>query len=229
MLKEGAPEFDKIKKIWLEEAQGMTIENLPAFLTKITQEYAHDYGTFCHAISTAAIAAAYAADHAPGGGLTGFQAGCVMWQFITDWSHSDNKTGMKLIDYDKFLHPQYQYHFEKTMPPATWEALQKEAKKEIEKADLAYAKFLIDKEQYYIDLKLFIKKYPDYLDNKAKYDHIGMGTADEHEAYQKKKDEGFEFAPREPWAPLSTHSPVYQHWLSIVAGIVPFGYVVKED
>lgn len=66
-------------------------------------------------------------------GLTHFQASCSMWEFIQNFIHSDNKCGMKLIDYDEMLYPQYEYKFcDKIIPKYTWESLQKQAKENLE-------------------------------------------------------------------------------------------------
>lgn len=122
-----------VHKDWYEDAKKQTIDTLPAFLNKLTTEYSHDYGTICHAVAAAAIGAAWAIDHAPTGGITGFQAGAVMWKFIRHWNYSSNKTGLRIIDYDNFLYPQYHDKFQKTISLATWEAIQKEARRKLQK------------------------------------------------------------------------------------------------
>lgn len=87
----------------------------------------------CKAIGACAIAAAWAANASPGsrGGITGFQAGAVMWEFIRHWNRTNNKTGMCLIDYDDMLYPQYENRFSKTITKDLMESLVKEAKKHI--------------------------------------------------------------------------------------------------
>ena len=40
----------------------------------------------------------------------------------------DNKTGLKLIDYDEMLYPQYKERFEKVLSASVWERLQDRAK-----------------------------------------------------------------------------------------------------
>ena len=32
-----------------------------------------------------------------------------MWEFIKHWNYTDNKTGMKMVNYDDMLYPQYDY------------------------------------------------------------------------------------------------------------------------
>jgi hypothetical protein len=123
-------EEDGLQKEWYAEAREMTMEKLPAFLEKITTQYKHDYGTICHAISSAAIAAAWAVEHTPQGGITGFQAGCIMWEFITHWMTEYADKPIRLVSYEKMLYPQYNNEFT-TITKDTWEWLQKEATRKL--------------------------------------------------------------------------------------------------
>jgi hypothetical protein len=127
------------------------------------------------------------------------------------------------------LYPQYDYKFEKTITPYVWDSLQKEAADEIADADTRYAEYLVDLAQYEVDIAAYVEKYPDYYDNRSHYDHLGMGTSKEWDTYNEKKLSGFEFAPREPYCIINSDSKVYQHWVSIVNGVVPFGYTVCDD
>jgi hypothetical protein len=112
---------------WYEEASKQTLESLPEFLSHLANNYVHDYGTICHAVAASALAAAYAMNASPAGGITGFQAGCIMWEFIQKWMNY--KSPLKLIDYGNMLYPQYKNKFDKTISKETWEYLQKEASK----------------------------------------------------------------------------------------------------
>ena len=119
------------EKEWFEEARDIdTIDGLASFVGHILYDYEHDYGTACHAVSACALAAAHVGCKSEG--LTGFQAGFVMWDFIRQWLMSSNKCGMKLIDYDDFLFPQYDYKFEKIIKKDIWETIQKQAKENLE-------------------------------------------------------------------------------------------------
>lgn len=112
---------------WYADAKRQTLETLPAFLQDLAS-YGHDYGTICHALGAAAVAAANAMNHAPCGGITGFQAGFVMWGFVRHWKHESNKCGMRLVDYDNMLYPQYESKFvAKTITPSVWKAIQEQA------------------------------------------------------------------------------------------------------
>lgn len=120
------------EKEWFAEARKMTMEDLPAFMDKMMNGYIHDYGTACHAVSACAIAAAWAA--ADKEGITGFQAGFVMWDFILNWTKTHNECGLRLIDYDDMLYPQYEYKFNnQTISSDNWERIQAKAKENLEK------------------------------------------------------------------------------------------------
>ena len=134
-MKEPITEEMHREKEWFEEAKQQTIETLPDFMERIMNGYDHDYGTVCHAVAACALAAVWAANKCDGGGITGFQASFVMWDFIMQWMYPSNKCGLKLIDYDNMLYPQYAYRYEKLISPAVWNNLQREAKKNLEEDD----------------------------------------------------------------------------------------------
>ena len=219
----------KVHTQWYEDAKKQTLETLPKFLSHIMDDYNHDYGTICHALAAGATATAWAMNKHDNGGITGFQAGAVMWEFIRSWNFSSNKTGLKLVDYDNFLYPQYRDKYEKTISESVWKAIQDEALTHLSKADKEYAEYLKKAEQYKIDIAAFVKKFPDYYEREEHYNHLGMGTGDEWDAYNKKKESGFEFAPTKPYEPIYKDSPVYKHWVSIVGGKIPFGYQISDD
>lgn len=133
-IQEGTKEFNSVKKLWEKKAREVTVDTLPDFLRELTENYRHDYGTICHAIAIASVAAAWAMDKSPQGGITSFQAGAIMWEFIKNWNHASNKTGLKLVDYDNFLYPQYSDQFQKTISAPVWQNIQREAAKNIDEA-----------------------------------------------------------------------------------------------
>lgn len=169
MEKQQITEEMGLHKEWYKEAKEMTAEKLPEFIRHLTEDYEHDYGTIVKAMGAAAIAAVMAVDNSDEGGITGFQASAVNWEFLRNWWYTDNKCGMKLVDYDKMLYPQYDYRFKKTISSKVWAHLQEEAEKRL------------------------------------KEDTEKMNS------------------------PLGASPEVVAHWKSIVAGKVPFGYVVVED
>lgn len=119
------------EKEWFEDAKKQTIGTLETFIDHVINGYEHDYGTICHAVAACAIAAAWAANDQPSGGITGFQASFVMWDFIKQWSYPNAKTGMRLLNFDDMLYPQYSDKFSKTISRNVWESLQKEAQKRL--------------------------------------------------------------------------------------------------
>ena len=123
-------------KAWFDEAKNQTFDTLPEFIRHVMNDYAHDYGTVCHAISACTVATAWACNRMEGarGGITGFQAGFVMWGFIKHWQYESNKTGLRIVDYDNLLFPQYASYFQKTISPDIWQAVQKEAKRRYDDA-----------------------------------------------------------------------------------------------
>lgn len=121
------------EKAWFAEAGKMTEEELPDFYARIIHGYNHDYGTMCHAVAACALAAAWAACGDKDVGLSGFQAGFVMWDFIKNWTKTSNECGLKLVDYDDMLYPQYEEKFEKTICKDNFEMIQKKAMENLEK------------------------------------------------------------------------------------------------
>ena len=113
---------------WFKQAREIqTADELATFVDHMLNGYYHDYGTVCHAIAACTLASAWLGAHTEG--ITHFQAGFVMWDFIHQWMKPNNKCGLKLIDYDHMLYPQYQYEYEKTISKDVFESLQKEAKR----------------------------------------------------------------------------------------------------
>lgn len=121
-----------LEKEWFEKARKIeTIEDLTSFVSHILNDYYHDYGTACHAVAACALAGAWLASREEG--ITGFQAGFVMWDFIKQWNKTGNECGLRLVDYDDMLFPQCEYEFQKTIDVSVWEKIKKQAKENLEK------------------------------------------------------------------------------------------------
>lgn len=122
-----------LEKEWYDEADQQTMESLPAFIDKMMNRYEHDYGTVCHAIAACALAVInVGADEE---GLTGFQYGVIMWLLIRHGWHPNNQAGMRLINYDKMLYPQYANNFEKKLDRDVFLKLMEMAKEKIQEAE----------------------------------------------------------------------------------------------
>lgn len=121
-----------LEKEWFKEAKEQTIETLPNFINHVMNDYEHDYGTICHAIAACSLAAAWAANKHEQGDITGFQASFVMWDFIKEWMYGSNQSGLRIVDYDDMLYPQYKDKFDKIISKETFECLQKAAQESLD-------------------------------------------------------------------------------------------------
>lgn len=131
-----ANEFVLQEKLRNMRKEIRSFDELTDFLKYVEENCNCGYGEAPRAMAQAALAVAwYLADRF---GITGFQSGFVMWDFIRDWAYSSNKCGLRILDYDNMLYPQYEDKFCKTtINRHTWSALQKEAKERLR--DSAYA------------------------------------------------------------------------------------------
>ena len=125
------------QKEWFEKAKEIrTAEQLTDFAKELLEDTQHDYGTVCHAIAALAIGAAWYGAHSQG--ITGFQAGFIMWDFIEQWEYSDNKCGLGIIDYDKMLYPQYEGKFEKVITSKQFKKMQEVAAEKLKEKGMAH-------------------------------------------------------------------------------------------
>lgn len=152
-------EDDGLQKDWYAQARNVTAGTLAEFVRHLAEDYGHDYGTIIHACAAAALAGVRAVNSSDQGGITGFQAGGVMWEFIQHWMHKDGP--MRLLEYEDMLFPQNAENFT-TISAKTWAHLQAEAQKR----------------------------------------HLGDDMPS---------------------------GPVREHWQSIIAGKVPFGFTVEPE
>ncbi len=140
ILDESEQETKEVIETWRAEAGSMTPEELPEFLRHLTEDYQHDYGTICHAMSLGSVATMWAMDKSDQGGITGFQAGAIMWENVQNWMTEYRGKPLKLVNYENMLYPQYEYKFEKTLSKDNWEYLQKEAQKNLDENERANEK-----------------------------------------------------------------------------------------
>lgn len=124
----------ELREEWMTRARKMTVKELPAFIEELVA-HPHDYGTICRAIAAAGVAAAYAVEGSPSGGITGFQASCVRWDLLTGWDESLEKKPLSLIDYENMLYPQYRDNFTSITKEA-WRHLQDKAVENLSKEHL---------------------------------------------------------------------------------------------
>lgn len=112
------------------------LDDLIEFLKYVKENCNYNYGVAPRSIAQAALATAWYLSNEFG--ITGFQAGFVMFDFIRDWNFSNNKCGLKIIDYDDMLYPQYYDKFKNTISRETFEELQKEAEENLKNTEYAH-------------------------------------------------------------------------------------------
>lgn len=105
--------------------ESVTLDTLPAFIEEALAE-GNGYGEICVAIGAIAAAAAKAADRSERGGITGFQASAVFWEFQRFWGVFGDGP-MRMLCYDDALYPQTLYKFQPTFSAETWKWMQERA------------------------------------------------------------------------------------------------------
>lgn len=123
-------EFEMKDKLRNDRKNIETIDDLTEYLKWIEENCDYDYGVAPRSVAQAALATAWYMSKQFG--LTGFQAGFVMWDFIGDWNCLEDPCGLRLVNYDNMLYPQREDMFEKTISKTTWDKLQKKAKQNLE-------------------------------------------------------------------------------------------------
>lgn len=131
-----------VHKEWKEEAKKVkTPEELAAFVHHLIDDYEHDYGTIIHAIFAASLAAYSAVEESPQGGITGFQAGCLMWMYIEEFG-TFGDCGLRIIDFENLLYTQCSDKFQ-TITEKTWANVQEKARKQLGSGTLAHPDVLV--------------------------------------------------------------------------------------
>lgn len=71
-------------------------------------------------------------------GTTGFQKSHTLFKFIFAFNFQHNKTGLKLVNYDDMLYPQYAYLFAPVISQTVWKNLQAQAEKLLQEHEGEY-------------------------------------------------------------------------------------------
>lgn len=118
--------------IYKKAEEVKTKEDLDNLLNEVINCKELDYGKIVYAMSACMNATLNYINRSGHCGITGFQAGCIGWEMVRKYLVSCNKCGLKLVDYDDMLYPQHKYKFEKTISKNVWDALQEQAKKNLQ-------------------------------------------------------------------------------------------------
>ena len=114
-----------------------TKKDLDALLEEVVNDKELDYGKIVYAISACMLATARYIDDSEVGGITGFQASFIGWEMVKKFMH-ESKVGMRLVDYENMLYPQYEDRFQKTISESMWIKIQNQAKTALEKSPDAH-------------------------------------------------------------------------------------------
>jgi len=112
-IEEGEKRFtEAIAKKWRDEAKKCKLDDgsLMKFLEKLAS-FNHGYSSIAYAMACAASAAAWAIEHSPQGGMTGFQWGHGSLMALRLLNYENNELGFRVQDFDNLLYPQYSHHF----------------------------------------------------------------------------------------------------------------------
>jgi hypothetical protein len=121
-----------LRELLKKEVEGITMETLPAFM-ELALNRSQDYGTICVAIGYCAVAAAKAANRSKHGGITGFQASAVFWEFVRGWG-TFGEGPKRMVNYTNLLYPQHCDDFT-TISSDTWDWVKEEAAKNIAESE----------------------------------------------------------------------------------------------
>ncbi len=134
-MKTERDEFEAQDELRARRKEIKDLDDLFKLIEDVKDNYNTGYGVAPRAIAQAAVAtASYLLSEM---GCTGFQASCCMWDFIRDLIYINNKTGLRIMNYDDLLYPQYEYKFlDRTISKKQWETLQQEAQKALDERDL---------------------------------------------------------------------------------------------
>lgn len=126
-------EFEVKKELQEGRKQIKTFDGLIDFLRDVKGKYNTGYGEAPRAIAQACLAVGdfLAKDF----GITGFQASFVMWDFVCDWQYPHNKCGLRILDFDNMLYPQYEFKFAKTISFEQFEGIKKQAKENLKNSN----------------------------------------------------------------------------------------------
>ncbi len=118
-----------IHKDWYKE-RPKTPDELAAFAKRLLTEYHHDYGTICHAAAALALAGCRLINSDQDqGGVTGFQASAIFWEFARGWMPGQFEgPSAKILFMREMLYPQNEKTF-RTISLETFGWIQDQAKR----------------------------------------------------------------------------------------------------
>lgn len=133
VFKKTVPE--EVERSWHEKAVKIkNTEELKSFLDYLMDQN-HDYSSVAEAFISGLRATMRAMDSHKNGGITGFQMGFILSQFMA--AEQSIHGPWQIRRFENMLYPQYENHFAKTISRETWLWLQVEAVKLLSRDNLA--------------------------------------------------------------------------------------------
>lgn len=111
--------------MYAKAAEVRTTDDFAALIREMEQDE-FDYGRIVYACAAAAIAGFNVMNRTKNGGITGFQAGCLMWEMVKKFGMF-SEGPLKIIDYGKLLYPQSDDDFAHDLSAESMAELQKRA------------------------------------------------------------------------------------------------------
>lgn len=102
-----------------------TAEDFAVLIAEMEQDE-FDYGRIVYACAAAAIAGFNVMNRTKNGGITGFQAGCLMWEMVRKFGMF-SEGPLRIQDFDHLRYPQYDDQWAVTISPESAGELQKRA------------------------------------------------------------------------------------------------------
>ena len=109
---------------WYKRANEIKPETFGDFVNELLHGYDLDYGAKIHAASACTIAMFYACDDIFG--FSSYQYSTSVMQVLYKLNYRINKTGIRVLDYDDMLYPQYEDKF-RSIRQKTWKLIRKRA------------------------------------------------------------------------------------------------------
>jgi hypothetical protein len=117
---------------WYKRASEVTPETFGELINELLHDYDLDYGAKIHAAAACTIAMFNACDDIFG--FSGFQSSASIMQVLYKLNYPCNKTGIRVLNYDDMLYPQYEDKF-RSISRDTWKLLRKRAGELVDEND----------------------------------------------------------------------------------------------
>lgn len=110
-----------------------TMEEFKALFDEAIND-ADDYGSIVLCCALMMNAAFSLVNSSPNGGITGFQAGCLMWEMVMKYGSFEKGEPLRIVNYNDLMYPQRVRRFN-TIPKDAWEQVVNNAKRVVKELE----------------------------------------------------------------------------------------------